>query len=113
MTLTPYAVVGLNKNTPSYQCRSWLASEGGLETCIANKVAFAGKPAPTGIVSGANYSFIPGPCGSWLVGPPHRSEGDLQTCIAHADAFAGKWGVSDAELPDQAAQALPQLRQTA
>ena len=26
-------------------CRSWLASEGGLEPCRANGDAFAGKPA--------------------------------------------------------------------
>ncbi len=29
-------------------CRSWLASEGGLEPCRANEDAFASKPAPTG-----------------------------------------------------------------
>jgi hypothetical protein len=28
-------------------CRSWLASEAGLEPCTAIEDAFAGKPAPT------------------------------------------------------------------
>ncbi|VVQ12268.1 hypothetical protein PS928_03855 [Pseudomonas fluorescens] len=69
-------------------CRSWLASEGGLESCGAHEDAFAGKPGSyRGLVSFADFVFTENPCRSWLA-----SEGGLESCGGRDDAFAGKPG---------------------
>ncbi|MEX5689800.1 hypothetical protein ABFV59_35310, partial [Pseudomonas silesiensis] len=56
-------------------CRSWPASEGGLESCGAREDAFAGKPGSyRGSVSFADFVFTENPCRSWLA-----SEGGLES----------------------------------
>ncbi|VVQ12277.1 hypothetical protein PS928_03856 [Pseudomonas fluorescens] len=69
-------------------CRSWLASEGGLESCGGHEDAFAGKPGSyRGLVWFTDFVFTENPCRSWLA-----SEGGLESCGGHEDAFAGKPG---------------------